>query len=144
MQPFALADFFARYGTEEQCLSALRVLRWPPEVFDGGIPCKKCEVVRPHHLIASRRCYSCQVCGTQVRPTVGTLFERSRVPLLDWFYVLYLTTRLPEAPTAKQIQREIGVSYPTALRMRRRIQANAEEASQLAAQLFQVALPEES
>ncbi|MEM6782183.1 MAG: transposase [Bacteroidota bacterium] len=140
MALLTLAQFFARYGTDAACIAALKEVRWPMEAHGGAIPCKKCGVPTRHHLIATRRCYSCQTCGTQVRPTAGTMFERSRVPLPDWFYVLYLFARLSETPTAKQIEQEIGVSYPTALRMCRRIRARADEAQALAKGLFEDAM----
>ncbi|MEL6443244.1 MAG: IS1595 family transposase [Bacteroidota bacterium] len=134
-----LAQFFARYGTNDACLDALREARWPSEVYEDRIPCKKCGAPTRHHLIATRRCYSCQTCGTQVRPTTATMFERSRIALTDWFYVLYLFARLSEPPSARQVAQEIGVSYPTALRMCRRIQERADEAQALADVLFEVA-----
>ncbi|MEL6704806.1 MAG: IS1595 family transposase [Bacteroidota bacterium] len=117
MQKFTLRDLLTRFGTVEQCLAFIKEQRWPDEHYGGGIPCKKCERVTPHHMIPSRKCYSCQNCGSHVHPTAGTIFERSRVPLPDWFYVIFQFAKTRAGFSAKQVERELGVSYPTALRM---------------------------
>ena len=109
---FNIRDFLTYYGTPAQCLAYLVELRWP-----DGIPCKTCKRTTRHHLIHDRKCYSCQHCGTQVYPTAGTIFENSKVPLPDWFYVIFQMSKTKTGIAAKQIQRELGVSYPTALRM---------------------------
>lgn len=112
MDALPLRTFIRDFGTVEQCLDHLRRLRWP-----DGIHCQKCERVTPHHLITSRKCYSCQDCRSQVYPTAGTIFHKSRVPLTDWFYVVWKFSQTRAGFSAKQVEREIGVSYPTALRM---------------------------
>lgn len=112
MSEITLRDFVGRFGTNAQCLDFIRRQRWP-----DGIPCMKCERVTGHHLIADRKCFSCQECGSHVHPTAGTLFHKSRVPLPDWFYVIWQFGKTRAGFSAKQVQREIGVSYPTALRM---------------------------
>lgn len=112
MSEITLRDFIGRFGTNAQCLDFIRRQRWP-----DGIPCKKCERITGHHLIADRKCYSCQECGSHVHPTAGTLFHKSRVPLPDWFYVIWQFGKTRAGFSAKQVQRELGVSYPTALRM---------------------------
>src|SRR5690606_3051020 len=95
-----------------QCLAYLKRLRWP-----NGIRCEKCERVTKHHLRAERKCYACQHCGSHVHPTVGTIFHNSKVPLPDWFYCIWQMSKTRAGISAKQIERELGISYPTALRM---------------------------
>jgi hypothetical protein len=51
----------------------------------------------------------------------GTAFERSRVPLLSWFYAVYLAVHWRRPVPARTLARRLGVSYPTALRMAREI-----------------------
>ena len=112
MSDLNLRDFLTHFGTTAKCLDFIRRQRWP-----DGIPCKKCERVTGHHLIEGRKCYSCQECGSHVHPTAGTLFHKSRVPLPDWFFVIWQFSKTRAGFSAKQVEREIGVSYPTALRM---------------------------
>lgn len=57
----------------------------------------------------------------------GTLFEKSSTPLRLWFYALYLVTKTRAEISAKQLQRELGVTYKTAWRMRTMIRKLMEQ-----------------
>jgi transposase-like protein len=48
---------------------------------------------------------------------VGTPFERSRTPLQKWFYAMYLFTTSRHGVPAKELQRQLGITYKTAWRM---------------------------
>jgi transposase-like protein len=48
---------------------------------------------------------------------VGTPFHKSHTPLQKWFYAMYLFTTTRHGVPAKELQRQLGVSYPTAFRM---------------------------
>jgi transposase-like protein len=48
---------------------------------------------------------------------VGTMFHRSHTPLQKWFYAMYLFCTTRHGVPAKELQRQLGVSYPTAFRM---------------------------
>lgn len=109
---FTLTDFIERYPNEEACLEELK-----NSLFPNGITCKKCNEVTPHYRIKSRRCYSCQNCGTQTYPLAGTIFEKSTTPLFKWFYAMFLMVHTRSGISAKQLEREIGVTYKTAWRM---------------------------
>ncbi|MEQ8838204.1 MAG: IS1595 family transposase, partial [Lacipirellulaceae bacterium] len=52
-----------------------------------------------------------------VYPTAGTPFERTRTSLRDWFFVMFLFTTTRNGVSAKEIQRQLGVTYKTAWRM---------------------------
>lgn len=47
----------------------------------------------------------------------GSLFEDTRTPLQDWFYAIYLFTTSRHGVPAKELQRQLGVTYKTAWRM---------------------------
>src|SRR6476619_2674271 len=51
----------------------------------------------------------------QVR--AGTPFDRTRTPLRDWFYVMFLFCSTRNGVAAKRVERELGVTYKTAWRM---------------------------
>ena len=56
------------------------------------------------------------------RPSdAGTIFEKSTTSLHQWFYAMYLMVSTRCGISAKQLEREIGVSYKTAHRMMKRI-----------------------
>jgi transposase-like protein len=61
--------------------------------------------------------YSCDHCGTQISPMAGTIFEHSSTSLRLWYYAMYLMASTRCGISAKQIQRETGVTYKTAWRM---------------------------
>jgi transposase-like protein len=47
----------------------------------------------------------------------GTIFQDTHTPLAKWFYATYLFTTTRHGVPAKELQRQLGVSYPTAFRM---------------------------
>jgi transposase-like protein len=48
---------------------------------------------------------------------VGSIFEKSRTPLQLWFYAIFLFTTSRHGVSAKELQRQLGVTYKTAYRM---------------------------
>ncbi|MBI3419034.1 MAG: IS1595 family transposase [Proteobacteria bacterium] len=61
--------------------------------------------------------YSCPWCGDHIHPMVGTPFTLSRTPLQKWFYAIYLFTASRHGVPAKELQRQLGVTYKCAWRM---------------------------
>lgn len=59
----------------------------------------------------------CDHCGNHIYPLTGTVFEKTTTPLRTWFYAMYLMGSTGCGISAKQIQRETGVTYKTAWRM---------------------------
>src|SRR5207253_1150384 len=85
--------------------------------YPDGTPCPKCERVSRFHRIKGRSAYSCQHCGHHVYPTAGTIFHKTTLSLQLWFYAIFLMASTRCGISAKQLEREIGVSNKTALRM---------------------------
>ena len=56
-------------------------------------------------------------CGHHIHPTAGTIFHKSSTSLQLWFYAIYLVSSSRCGIAAKQLERELGVNYKTALRM---------------------------
>lgn len=113
---FSLKDFFKKYSTDVRCLEEIKQLRFP-----NGITCKKCDEVTKHYKVRGRTAYSCGVCGSQTFPLAGTVFEKSTTPLRLWFYTMFLMIKTRSGISAKQLQRELGVTYKTAWRMMKQI-----------------------
>lgn len=89
--------------------------------FPDGTECPKCGKASKFHRITGRSAYSCQYCGHHVYPTAGTIFHKSTVSLQLWFYAIYLMSSTRCGVSAKQLEREIGVTYKTAHRMFKQI-----------------------
>jgi transposase-like protein len=112
MKNYTLQDFQTDFPDDKTCLDWLVNYRYPQ-----GITCKNCGKITKHHFVESRRSYSCQECGHHVHPTAGTIFHKSATPLNLWFYAIYRMASTQCAISAKQLQRELGVTYKTAWRM---------------------------
>jgi transposase len=111
-KPQTIAQFFQRFPNEETCLNHLFEVR-----FGQGFECPRCERASKWFRIKAERAYSCQWCGHHLHPTVGTPFEKTRTPLQSWFYAIFLFTTTRNGVAAKELQRQLGVTYKTAWRM---------------------------
>jgi transposase len=94
--------------------------------------CPKCGVVRPsYYRIKKRMAFECKDCGNQIYPLVGTIYQKTTTPLTDWFYALYLFSVSKNGVSAKEIERQVGVSYKTAHRMAKQIRRLMQEGGKL-------------
>ncbi len=105
-------DFFNKFSTDEACLEHLMMLR-----FDNPMYCPKCGAEGQFAKLKKLPAYACPTCGHHIHPMVGTPFERSSTPLQKWFYAMYLFTMSRHGVPAKELQRQLGVTYKTAWRM---------------------------
>lgn len=112
MKPMTIREFFKQYPDDETCLQHIFDCR-----FGQGHVCPKCDKASKWHKIKAERAYSCQYCGHHLHPTVGTPFAKSRTPLQLWFFAIYLFTTTRNGVSAKELQRQLGVTYKCAWRM---------------------------
>ena len=106
-----IQDFFKKFPDDAACLAHIFSLRYGYE-----FPCPKCGVVGAFRKLSKQPAYTCN-CGNHVHPMQGTIFQDSHTPLAKWFYAIYLFTTTRHGVPAKELQRQLGVSYPTAFRM---------------------------
>jgi transposase-like protein len=116
-QKYTFADFNTEFPDDEACLIHILNERWP----DGRTMCKKCGIERKHYRVTGRTAFACDHCGNHIYPLAGTIFEKSSTSLRTWFYAMYLMGSTRCGVSAKQIQRETGVTYKTAWRMFKQI-----------------------
>jgi transposase-like protein len=116
---YTLDQFNADFPNDDVCLDHIKNQRWP----DGVTFCQKCEQERKHYRVSGRTAYACDHCGNHIYPLAGTVFEKSTTSLRLWFYAMYLMGSTRCGISAKQIQRELGVTYKTAWRMFRQIRS---------------------
>lgn len=122
MQRFTFKDFEKMFPDDASCLEWLRNFLYPDGIF-----CKKCDRVTKHHRTVSRPSYSCDYCGHHVHPTAGTIFHKSSTSLKTWFHAIYLMASTRCGISAKQVERETGVTYKTAYRMFKQIRTLLQE-----------------
>jgi transposase-like protein len=79
--------------------------------------CLGCGKPTEYYRLTKRPAYSCKLCGHHIYPCSGTPFENTRTPLQSWFYAMYLFTTTRHGVPAKELQRQLGVTYKTAWRM---------------------------
>ena len=118
MRKYTIRDLNRDFPDDDSCLTWLLESHWP----DGAV-CSGCERVTKHHRVARRMAFACDRCGTHIYPMAGTVLERSSTPLRLWFYAIYLMAQTRCGISAKQLERELGVTYKTAWRMFKQIRS---------------------
>ncbi len=85
----SMAEFFERYGSEDQCEAALFAARWP-----SGWRCPRCECAWHSSFVREgRRYWQCSAHGHQSSLTSGTVFEATKLPLKRWFLAMHFLTQ---------------------------------------------------
>lgn len=110
---YTFKQFQTEYPNDDACLLAIFRRK-----FGEHPVCPGCGVTdAKFHKITDRRAYACQDCGHHVYPCVGTPFEKSTTSLTLWFHAMYLMTATRNGVSAKELERQLGVTYKTAWRM---------------------------
>ena len=110
-------EFQKRFPDDEECLHHMMVTR------HGGteIDCPTCGVHSKFYRLTRDRAYLCQHCKHEIYPTAGTFMHRTHLPLHKWFFAMFLFSTSRHGVAAKELQRQLGISYKTAWRMARLI-----------------------
>ena len=116
---YTINDFNRQFPDDDSCLEHLKEQRYPK----GMGHCEKCKQERKHHRVTGRPAYACDYCGSMISPMAGTIFEHTATSLRLWYYAMYLMSSTRCGISAKQIQRETGVTYKTAWRMFKQIRS---------------------
>ncbi|HEU4970948.1 MAG TPA: IS1595 family transposase [Gaiellaceae bacterium] len=133
---YSVTEFLRDYPDDGACLEHLWRSRYSPDGENAH--CPKCDQERRFRRYATaqgRQSWTCTGCGHHVHPTAGTIFAKSSTSLRLWFHALYLMTSTRCGISAKQLERELGVSYKTAWRMMNKIRTelmNDQDGEQLA------------
>jgi len=104
----------------------LESLRWP-----NGPVCPHCGVAENAYRLdgkggakgkkARPGLLKCGACRKQFSVTVGTVFERSKIPLHKWLLATYLLCSSKKGMSSHQLHRTLGFTYKTAWFMAHRI-----------------------
>jgi transposase-like protein len=116
------------FHDETKARAWLQARLWP-----HGPICPKCGVVNEATLMQGKTTraglYQCNACREPFSVTVGTLYERSHVPLHKWLAATHLMMASKKGMSALQISRMIGVTYKTAWFLCHRIRESLRETS---------------
>lgn len=115
------ADLFApHFQDADKARAYLEALRWP-----NGPVCPHCGVEGEAYALqgASHRpgLLKCKACRKQFSVTVGTVFEKSKIPLNKWLMAVHLMCASKKAMSSHQLHRMLGITYKSAWFMTHRI-----------------------
>lgn len=104
-----LIEVNKNYNTQAKCLKLLEKLRWGKVV-----KCTFCSSNKVKPIKTEQGRYSCKNCKRSFSVIVGTIFEETRMELPKWFQIITLMLNAKSSISAKEIQRNLGITYKTA------------------------------
>ena len=127
---YSLMEFMREFPDDATCLEFL----WRNRYAEDGehAECPKCETTREfkrYGTTQQRQSWTCVACGHHLHPTAGTIYHKSSTSLHLWFYAMYLMSSTRCGISAKQLERELGVTYKTAWRIAHLIRTDLMEQS---------------
>lgn len=113
-----LTDLMTKFSTEKKIVEHYLAI-----LYHDGISCNHCGSTKVYLRKVNIKLLDCNDCRNTFSPFKGTVFEKSSTDLRKWIYAIHLFLKSKKGVSGLQLQREIGVTYKTAWRMRQQIQA---------------------
>lgn len=110
-EKYTIKDLQANFPTDNVAL----------EFIFNTLHSKECSCGGTYKKVSKRKQYQCSKCRFQIAPTAGTIFHKSDTPLTTWFYALFVLSNAKSGISAKELERQIGVTYKCAYRMLKQI-----------------------
>ena len=108
--------FQEQFRNEDDCYKWLFSTRWP-----NGFSCPNCSW-KQYSLISTRRLYKCLKCGYQASLTSGTIFHKTKTPILKWFWLIFRMSSSRTGVSIAEMQRELDIKdYKTIWTMAHKI-----------------------
>lgn len=119
------------FHNEGSARKYLENIRWK----DGKPVCPHCGSINDHYPLKPKKftsglrngVWKCKDCRKQFSVTVGTVFERSHIPLHKWLMAVQLICSSKKGMSANQLHRLLGITYKTAWFMSHRIRYAMEQ-----------------
>ncbi|MBI4085200.1 MAG: IS1595 family transposase [Candidatus Liptonbacteria bacterium] len=108
MTTYSISQFRREFPDERACLEYIFKKKYPN--------------VAQYYFVKGRKCFA-NPQGKQIHPVKGTIFEKSPTPLVSWFYAIYLFSVSKNGVSAKELQRQLDVTYKTAWRIGKQIRS---------------------
>jgi len=106
--PKDFQEFLAEFKSEDDCWNYIFWLRWP-----DGYACEKCKSNR--YWFTKEKILHCSICGHETAVTRGTIFQKTRKPLLLWFHIIWWVVAQKTGVSAYNLMDFMGFgSYETA------------------------------
>src|SRR3972149_8142695 len=101
---------------EKDCCEWLFRTRWP-----NGFQCPKCGGER-YWQVSTRDLYKCCSCRHQISLTAGTVFHKTRIPLMKWFMLIFRMATAKTGVSINEMKRELEIKdYKTVWTMAHKV-----------------------
>jgi len=108
--------FHEEFQNEKSCYKWLFQTRWP-----NGYICPKCGE-KEYWQIATRALYKCSYCHHQASLTAGTIFHKTRTPLMKWFMLIFRMATSKTGVSINEMRRELEIKdYKTVWAMAHKV-----------------------
>lgn len=104
---YGVNSFQAEFPNDEACL----------EFIFNALHSRKCSCGGEYSPVKGRRQYQCSKCRFQIAPTANTIFHKSPTPLTLWFHAIHVFSNAKSGISAKQMERDLEVTYKCAWRI---------------------------
>ncbi len=104
---YSIRNLKADFPNEEACL----------DFIYNTLHSKKCSCGGEYKRIKGRKQYQCSKCRYQIAPTANTIFHKSDTPLSLWFHAVFVFSNAKSGISAKELERQLGVTYKCAWRI---------------------------
>lgn len=109
---FTIKQFNETYPDDDACLYQIFLNH-----YSKMENCPECQKPFSFHKVTDRKCYACAFCGYQLHPLANTIFHKSSTSLKNWFFAIFLFSTSKNGVSAKELQRQLGVTYKCAHRI---------------------------
>lgn len=120
-QKYSVLDLKSQFPSEESCL----------EYIFNTLHSKECSCGGRYTLLKGRKQYQCSKCRFQIAPMAGSIFEKSSTPLTLWFHAIFIFSNAKSGISAKEMERQLGVTYKTAWRILKLIRSALKQKTHL-------------
>jgi transposase-like protein len=115
-QDVSWLTFHEEFRKEEDCITWLFKTRWP-----NGFICPRCNGER-YCKISTRGFYKCLDCNYQISITAGTIFHKTRTPLMKWFMLIFRMATSKTGVSINEMKRELEIKdYKTVWTMAHKV-----------------------
>jgi transposase-like protein len=114
---YTIQDFNKEFPDNDSCLQYLFNQRFSKAV------CPSCNKAGNYHRQANSSHYVCSCGKHQISPKKDTIFENSITDLYKWFFAIFLFSNSKNGVSAKELQRQLGVTYKCAWRIAKQIRS---------------------
>ncbi len=100
-----IIEFTEKFKTEQDCINYLKKVK--------GIDCPHCGHEKTYEY-KDGKLYKCASCRKQFTLKIGTIFEKSRLPLKKWFMAIFLMNSNKKGISSVELGEKLGVRQATA------------------------------